>query len=180
MTMMMMACRGYRYACVLPLKATVLHCSLLHCSLFCMLADMFWKCYDAICFGLALAILWHHCAGMARYAMLQSKRWLLSAMRQSGRTWTKLCCKTAWAAMASMLRAAGHWQHHTASMMQPRNRTLLSRTNTTAAELFYLRHMRSCAAAPMGNKGGSPSPSTALQICCADLIGSLLQSICLA
>ena len=142
-----------------------------------MLADMFWKCYDAICFGVALAILWHHCTGMARYAMLQSKRWLLSAMRQSGRTWTKLCCKTAWAAMASMLRAAGHWQHHTASMMQPRNRTLLSRTNTTAAELFYLRHMRSCAAAPMGNKGGSPSPSAALQISGADVVGRLLQNI---
>ena len=33
MLMMMMACRGYRYTCVLRLKATVLHCSLLHCSL---------------------------------------------------------------------------------------------------------------------------------------------------
>ena len=76
-----------------------------------------------------------------------------------------------------LMRAPGHWQHHTASMMQPRNHTLLSRTNTTAAELYYLRHMRSCAAAPMGNKGGSPSPSTALQISGADVIGRLLQSI---
>ena len=62
-------------------------------------------------------------------------------------------------------------------MMQPRNRTLLSRTNTTAAELYYLRHMRSCAAAAMGNKGGNHSPSTALQLSGADLIGRLLQSI---
>ena len=78
---------------------------------------------------------------------------------------------------SQLMRAAGHWQHHTASMMQPRNRTLLSRKNTTAAELYYLRHMRSCAAAPIGNKGGSPSPSTALQISGADVIGRLLQSI---
>ena len=66
---------------------------------------------------------------------------------------------------------------HRASMIQPRNHTLLSRTNTTAAELYYLRHMRSCAAAAMGNKGGNPSPSTALQISGASFIGRLLQSI---
>ena len=53
---------------------------------------------------------------------------------------------------------------HRASMIQPRNHTLLSRTNTTAAELYYLRHIRSCAAAAMGNKGGNPSPSTALPV----------------
>ena len=63
-------------------------------------------------------------------------------------------------------------------MIQPRNHTLLSRTNTTAAELYYLRHMRLCAAAAMGNKGGNPSPSTALQISGASFIGRLLQSIC--
>ena len=66
---------------------------------------------------------------------------------------------------------------HRASMIQPRNHTLLSRTNTTAAELYYLRHMRSCATAAMGNKGGNPSPSTALQISGASFIGRLLQSI---
>ena len=77
-----------------------------------------------------------------------------------------------------LTRAAGHWQQHKASMIQPRNRTLLSMTNTSAAELYYLRHMRSCAAATMGNKGSNPSPSTALQISGADFIGRLLQSIC--
>jgi hypothetical protein len=75
------------------------------------------------------------------------------------------------------IKAAGHWQQHRASVTQPRNHTLLSRTNTTAAELYYLRHMRSCAAAALGNKGGNPSPSTALQISGESFIGRLLQSI---
>ena len=76
-----------------------------------------------------------------------------------------------------LMRAAGQWQHYKACMILPRSRTLLSRTNTTAAELYYLRHMRSCAAAAMGNKGGNHSPSTALQLSGADFIGRLLQSI---
>ena len=66
---------------------------------------------------------------------------------------------------------------HRASMIQSSNHTSLSRTNTTAAELYYLRHMRSCAAAAMGNKGRDSSPSTALQISGASFIGRLLQSI---
>ena len=40
-----------------------------------------------------------------------------------------------------LIKAAGHWQQHRASVTQPRNHTLLSRTNTIAAELYYLRHM---------------------------------------
>ena len=76
-----------------------------------------------------------------------------------------------------LIKAAGRWQQHRASMIQPRNHTVLSRTNTTAAELYYLRHMRSCAAAAMGSKGRDSSPSTALQISGANFIGRLLQSI---
>ena len=76
-----------------------------------------------------------------------------------------------------LIKAAGRWQQHRASMIQPRNHTVLSRTNTTAAELYYLRHMRSCAAAAMGNKGRDSSPSSALQISGASFIGRLLQSI---
>ena len=50
-----------------------------------------------------------------------------------------------------LIKAARHWQQYRASMIH----TLLSRTNTTAAELFYLRHLRSCAATPYGsNKTG--------------------------
>ena len=74
-------------------------------------------------------------------------------------------------------RATEQATQHRASMIQPRNHTLLSRTNTTAAELYYLRHMRSCAAAAMGHQGGNPSPSTAFQISGASFIGRLLQSI---
>ena len=90
-----------------------------------------------------------------------------------------LCMLCVMAMMQSRLtRAAGHWQQHRASMIQLRSRTLLSRTNTTGSELYYLRHVRSCAAPAMGSKGGNPSPSTALQISGADFIGRLLQSIC--
>ena len=78
---------------------------------------------------------------------------------------------------SKLIKAAGRWQQHRASMIQPRNHTVLSRTNTTAAELYYLRHMRSCAAAAMGNKGRDSSPSTTLQISGASFIGRLLQSI---
>ena len=78
------------------------------------------------------------------------------------------CCFLCMLCVVAMLqsqltRAAGRWQQHKASVIQPRNRTLLSRTQTAVAELYYLRHMRSCAATAMGNKGGTPSPSTALQ-----------------
>ena len=78
-----------------------------------------------------------------------------------------------------LIKVAGHWQQHRASMIQPRNHIhkSLSRTNVTAAELYYLRHMRSCAAAAMGNKGSNPSPSIALQISGTSFIGRLLQSI---
>ena len=83
-----------------------------------------------------------------------------------------------------LMRAAGHWQHHTASMMQPRNRTLLSRTNTTAAELFYLRHLRSCAATPYGsNKTGHAGHSQVLGLSWLAFLGlgaawkALLQSM---
>ena len=69
-----------------------------------------------------------------------------------------------------LIKAEGRWQQHRASMIQPRNHTLLSRTNTTAAELYYLRHMLSCAAAAIGNKGRDSSPSTALQISGASFI----------
>ena len=76
-----------------------------------------------------------------------------------------------------LIKAAGRWQQHRASMIQPRNHTVLSRTTTTAAELYYLRHMRSCAASAIGSKGGDSSPSTPLQISGASFIGRLVQSI---
>ena len=78
-----------------------------------------------------------------------------------------------------LILAAGHWQQYKASMMQPRKHTCMSRMNTTAAELFYLRHMRSCAAEATGNKSTrNPSQSTGFQIFCASVIGRLLQRIC--
>ena len=75
-----------------------------------------------------------------------------------------------------LTRVAGKWQQHSAWMVRLRSRSLMSRTSTSTAELYYLRHMRSCAAAAMGNHGSSSSTSTTLQTSGAHFIGSLLQS----
>jgi len=114
-------------------------------------------------------------------SMLQTQTTMVATLQAEGIAITSaflllfLVCVVA--LIQSMLtKAAGHWQQHNASMIQPRNRTLLLRTNTIAAELYYLRHMRSCAAAATANKGGNASPSTAFQISGACFIGRLLQS----
>jgi hypothetical protein len=115
-------------------------------------------------------------------SMLQSQTTMVATLQAEGIAITAaflllfLVCVVA-LLQSRLIKAAGHWQQYRASVIQPRNHTLLSRTNTTAAELYYLRHMRSCAAAAMGNKGGNPSPSTALQISGASFIGRLLQTI---
>ena len=51
------------------------------------------------------------------------------------------------------MKASGHWTQHGASAIQLNNSRNMSRTCTSAAELFYLRHTRSCAATACGNKG---------------------------
>ena len=53
-----------------------------------------------------------------------------------------------------LIKAAGHWTQHGASAIQLNNSRNMSRTCTSAAELFYLRHTRSCAATACGSKGG--------------------------
>ena len=77
-----------------------------------------------------------------------------------------------------LIKAAGHWTQHGASAIQLNNSRNISRTCTSAAELFYLRHTRSCAATACGNKGGGTSHSTPLQMSGADFIARLLQSVC--
>ena len=72
-----------------------------------------------------------------------------------------------------LTRAAGHWLHHIASMLQQRKTRLLSRTSTSAAELYYLHHTRSCAATATGNKGGHLGQSCALEVSGADFTDSL-------
>ena len=76
-----------------------------------------------------------------------------------------------------LIEAAGHWTQHGASAIQLNNSRNMSRTCTSAAELFYLRHTRSCAATACGNKGGGTSHSISLQMSGADFIARLLQSI---
>ena len=76
-----------------------------------------------------------------------------------------------------LTKAAGHWLQHKAPMIEPRNSRLLSRTSTSAAELYYLRHTRSCAATATGNKGSHLQESSALEISGADVTARLLQSI---
>ena len=77
-----------------------------------------------------------------------------------------------------LIKAAGHWTQHGASAIQLNNSRNMSRTCTSAAELFYLRHTRSCAATACGNKGGGTSHSTPLQMSGANFIARLLQSVC--
>ena len=77
-----------------------------------------------------------------------------------------------------LIKAAGHWTQHGASATQLNNSRNMSRTCTSAAELFYLRHTRSCAATACGNKGGGTSHSFPLQMSGDDFIARLLQSIC--
>ena len=73
-----------------------------------------------------------------------------------------------------LIKAAGRWTQHSASAIQLNNSKNISRTCTSAAELFYLRHTRSCAATACGNKGGGTSHSIPLQMSGADFIGRLL------
>ena len=77
-----------------------------------------------------------------------------------------------------LIKAAGHWTQHGASAIQLNNSRSMSRTCTSAAELFYLRHTRSCAATACGNKGGGTSHSIPLHMSGADFIARLLQSVC--
>ena len=82
---------------------------------------------------------------------------------------------------ARLIKAAGQWTQHGAfaipSAIQLNNSRNMSRTCTSAAELFYLRHTRSCAATACGNKGGGTSHSTPLQMSGADFFARLLQSV---
>ena len=75
-----------------------------------------------------------------------------------------------------LTRAAGNWQQRLAWMVRLRSRSFMSRTRTSTAELYYLRHMRSCAAAAMGNHGSNSGASTALQTSGVQFMCSLLQS----
>jgi len=77
-----------------------------------------------------------------------------------------------------LIKAARHWTQHGASAIQSHSSGSLPRTRTSAAELYYLRYMRSCAATAFGNKGGGTSHSIPLQMSGADFIARLLHSIC--
>ena len=79
---------------------------------------------------------------------------------------------------SKLIKASGHWTQHGASAIQLNYSRNISRTCTSAAELVYLRHTRSCAATACGNKGGGTSHSTPLQMSGADFIARLLQSVC--
>ena len=74
-----------------------------------------------------------------------------------------------------LTRAAGHRVQHRTSMIEPERPRLMS--TTSAAELYYLRHDRSCAAAAIGSKGGHLGPSSILQICGISFIARFLQSL---
>jgi hypothetical protein len=74
-------------------------------------------------------------------SMLQSQTTMFAMLQAEGIAITSaflllfLVCVVA-LLQSRLIKVAGHWQQHRASMFQARDRTLLSRTNTTAAELF--------------------------------------------
>ncbi len=130
--------------------------------------------------GAFLMLLMVHC-NMTK-SMLQSKT-ITHALLQSYATIVSagilllfLFCVVA-VLQIRLTRSAGHWVQHRASMIETGN-SRPHRTSTSAAELYYLRHNRACAAAAVGNKGGHPGSSCALQISGAGLIAVFLQSIC--
>ena len=75
--------------------------------------------------------------------------------------------------------AAGAWQQHRATTTDLRTPRQTSPCSTSTAELYYLRHCRSCAATASGNKGGNPGQSHLLVISGAVFLGSMLQQMCI-
>ena len=120
------------------------------------------------------------------WSMLQSKN-ITYAMLQDEATIVAvaillifLCCLVVML-QSRLTRAAGHWLQHEASRTEHRKSRLTARCGTSAAELYYLHHSRSCAATATGNKGGHPGQTKTLEICGAAwifcVVMSLLQSI---
>ena len=58
-----------------------------------------------------------------------------------------------------LITAAGAWQQHRSCMTDVRSSQRTSVCSTSAAELYYLRHARSCAATASGSKGSHPGQS---------------------
>ena len=115
--------------------------------------------------------------------MLQSQTTMLARLQAESIAITSafllffLVCAVA-LLQSRLIKAARHWTQHGVSAIQPHSSGSLSRTRTSAAELYYLRYMRSCAATAFGNKGGGTSHSIPLQMSGADFIARLLHSIC--
>ena len=118
----------------------------------------------------------------AMVSMLQSQTTMLAMLQAESIAITSafllffLVCAVA-LLQSRPIKTAGHSTQHGASAIQPNSSRFLSRTRTSAAELYYLRHMRSCAATAFGNKGGGTSHSIPLQMSGADFIARLLQSV---
>ena len=100
----------------------------------------------------------------ARRSMLQSQTTMLARLQAESIAITSafllffLVCALV-LLQSRLIKAARHWTQHGASAIQPHSSGSLSRTRTSAAELYYLRYMRSCAATAFGNKGGGTSPT---------------------
>ena len=104
------------------------------------------------------------------YAMLQSEATVVPAALLL----LFLLCAVA-VLQSRLTRAAGHWAQHRRSMIEPVRPKLMP--TTSAAELYYLRHDRSCASAATGSNGGHLGPSSTLQISGISFIARFLQSL---
>ena len=129
----------------------------------------------------AKAMLCYLCSAM--YAVLSAPYYLCCVSLLRGRCYAifpmlSLLCFLCSAMLQSKLsRTAGPWPQHAPCPLRPRNRTLFTRTHITAAELYYLRHLRSCAAAADGNKASGTSHCVSLQMSACHDKARLLHSI---
>lgn len=117
------------------------------------------------------------------WTMLYSASFLSTALLNEPEAFASTVVLMFLVGVAAMLQsrltiAAGAWQQHRAATTDLRTPQQTSPCSTSTAELYYLRHCRSCAATASGNKGGHPGQSNPLVIAGAALLGSMLQKMC--
>lgn len=117
------------------------------------------------------------------WAMLHSVRFLFSMLVNEPETFASTVVLMFFFGLVAMLQsrlttAAGAWQQYEAAVIDLRTPQPTSACTTTTAELYYLRHCRSCAAAASGNKGGSHGQSNPLVMSGTFFLGVMLQRMC--
>jgi len=117
------------------------------------------------------------------WAMLHSVRFLFSMLVNEPETFASTVVLMFFFGLVAMLQsrlttAGGAWQQYEAAVIDLRTPQPTATCSTSTAELYYLRHCRSCAATASRNKGGHPGQSHPLVISGVVFLGSMLQQMC--